>query len=222
MATKIKDGSTKERIIYASRSLFFEEGYTRTTARKISDTVGISTGNLTFHFPTKEHILLELVRDMCRLQWEITLSYVERGEAPLLAYALEITLQTAMCDENEIFHELYVAAYTTQMTLEEIWDWDARKAMKLFADYNPTWTEHEFALAERSASGLELAALMTACDESITMDDKIKGTLDSLMKLYNVPKEERRTTIAQVLEMDYRSLGKQMLERFIEGCTAEV
>lgn len=45
--------STPERILEAARHHFNENGYAATTLTEIASSVGISQGNLTYHFPTK-------------------------------------------------------------------------------------------------------------------------------------------------------------------------
>jgi len=52
--------STRERILEASRRLFNDQGYAATPVADIAKTVGISTGNLTYHFPAKADIVTEL------------------------------------------------------------------------------------------------------------------------------------------------------------------
>lgn len=52
--------TTRERILDASRRLFNEQGYAATSLAEIARTVRISTGNLTYHFPTKRDIVKEL------------------------------------------------------------------------------------------------------------------------------------------------------------------
>ena len=49
---------TKERIVETSRILFNEYGVESVTVRHIADAVGISHGNLCYHFPRKEDIIL--------------------------------------------------------------------------------------------------------------------------------------------------------------------
>lgn len=51
---------TRERILDASRRLFNEKGYAAATLAEIAASVGISQGNLTYHFPTKRQIVAEL------------------------------------------------------------------------------------------------------------------------------------------------------------------
>lgn len=50
--------STREKIIVESERLFRKYGYDGTSMKKIADTCGISTGNLTFYFPKKEDLLM--------------------------------------------------------------------------------------------------------------------------------------------------------------------
>ena len=46
--------TTKLEIIQVATQMFMERGFTETSAKAVSDKLDISTGNLTFHFPTKE------------------------------------------------------------------------------------------------------------------------------------------------------------------------
>ena len=214
MSRTYKTNSRKYEIVKIANSLFLEKGFTNTTASEISKALDISTGNLTYHFPTKEHLLYELVKELCEFQWDTINKYVELGTSPLLAYALEIAAQTALCDEDEIARDFYVSAYTLPMTLAEIRQWDAKKAQMLFAAYNPNWQDMEYMIAENSASGLELSALMTECNEAFTLEIKIASTLENLMRIYNIPESKRRNTIDEVLKLNYSDIGKGILIEF--------
>ena len=61
MARINKRALTKLEIVQVASRQFLEKGYSATTVSAISKELGISPGNLTFHFPTKEHLLAELV-----------------------------------------------------------------------------------------------------------------------------------------------------------------
>lgn len=55
------EGHTRrEEILQAAKELFIEEGYNRTTIRKIADRVGVSAPALYLYFPDKEAMLLAL------------------------------------------------------------------------------------------------------------------------------------------------------------------
>ena len=56
----IDRATTRDRILDASRRLFNERGYTATTLAEIAASIGIAQGNLTYHFPTKRELVVEL------------------------------------------------------------------------------------------------------------------------------------------------------------------
>jgi AcrR family transcriptional regulator len=56
--------STREKIIKASVDLFNKRGISPVTLRDIADKVGISSGNLAYHFKNKDYIIAEIFRLM--------------------------------------------------------------------------------------------------------------------------------------------------------------
>ena len=65
MARIRRESPTRLAIIQVAIDLFFEKGFSNTTAAAVCRKADIGTGNLTFYFPTKEHILDVLVTMMC-------------------------------------------------------------------------------------------------------------------------------------------------------------
>ncbi|MEM7142511.1 MAG: TetR/AcrR family transcriptional regulator [Actinomycetota bacterium] len=57
-------GTTAERIADAARRRFNRKGYASTTLTEIAGDVGISQGNLTYHFPTKLDLALHLSEEV--------------------------------------------------------------------------------------------------------------------------------------------------------------
>jgi AcrR family transcriptional regulator len=55
-------GTTRETILVAAQRLFIERGYDATSLRQIADVVGTTKAAVYYHFPAKEHLLLELSR----------------------------------------------------------------------------------------------------------------------------------------------------------------
>lgn len=55
---------TKERILESSRQLFNQFGYSQVTIRMIAQEIGISSGNLNYHYKTRDSILEELYFEM--------------------------------------------------------------------------------------------------------------------------------------------------------------
>ena len=56
--------TTADRILDASRRLFNDQGYAATSLSEIAAAVGISQGNLTYHFPNKRDLVTELAARM--------------------------------------------------------------------------------------------------------------------------------------------------------------
>ena len=58
--------STSARILEAGRRLFNKKGYAATTLTEIAKEIGISQGNLTYHFPTKKDLVARLAEEARR------------------------------------------------------------------------------------------------------------------------------------------------------------
>ncbi|MEM9055710.1 MAG: helix-turn-helix domain-containing protein, partial [Pseudomonadota bacterium] len=52
--------STPDRILEASRRLFNAKGYAATSLSEIATAIGISQGNLTYHFPAKSDLAMRI------------------------------------------------------------------------------------------------------------------------------------------------------------------
>ncbi len=52
--------TTKQKILDTSLQLFNNDGYANTSSKTISESIGISYGNLCYHFPKKEDIVIRL------------------------------------------------------------------------------------------------------------------------------------------------------------------
>ena len=78
--------TTKFEIIQQATKLFLEKGYSTTTPKDVSEALNISTGNLTYYFPTKGHLLAVLIEMLCQFQGK-TLHYMveEEGTTSLFA-----------------------------------------------------------------------------------------------------------------------------------------
>lgn len=55
--------SAKETIVEEAKRLFNEEGYYQVTMRDIAKAANTTIGNLTYHFPRKEDLVLEIQKD---------------------------------------------------------------------------------------------------------------------------------------------------------------
>ena len=71
MAKIDKSALTKAEIIAEATRQFLEKGYSHTTVSAIAKALDMSPGNLTFHYPTKEHMLAVLTDMLCSYQWKM-------------------------------------------------------------------------------------------------------------------------------------------------------
>ena len=208
--------TTKYEIIQEGTRLFLEKGYSHTTPKLICDTLDISTGNLTYYFPTKEHLLAELVDMLCKFQAKTIQDMVEEdGVTSLLAVCIELTSMAAMSEESEIAKDLFLSSYSSPICLEIIRRNDAKRSKLVYKEFCSGWSEQQFVEAETLVSGIEYATLMTTGDSS-PLEIRIAGALNSILMIYNVPEELRKQKIEKALSMDYRTQGRYVLDKFTE------
>ena len=141
--------TTKYEIIQQGTKLFLEQGYYATSPKHICDELDISTGNLTYYFPTKEHLLAELVQMLCKFQGKLLKDMVqEEGATSLLAVCLELATMASMVEESEIARDLFQSAYSSPMCLEIIRRNDTQRSRHLYKEYCPDWSEEQFVEAQ--------------------------------------------------------------------------
>lgn len=210
---------TKLEIIEAATRLFLEHGYTNVMIADIAKDIGISKGNLAFHFRTKEHLLAELIKMLLRYQWQMMEREIVTGHSALVAYLFEIISAVCVCQEDAVAQNLYVSAYISPLSLQLIRENDTQKAKNIFTEYCPGWKDADFVLSETIASGIEFS--MFTANADIPLERLLADSLNAILMLYQIPAELREESIRQVLAMDYHKMGQRMLREFAEY-TAEV
>lgn len=210
-----KRPDTRSQIIQLAARLFIDEGYTETSFSKIAKMLDLSTGNITFYFKSKEHLLAVLVSELFSFQNLMMEHAADEGSSSLLAYCLELTAIAAICEEDEAARDFYSSAYTSEIILELIRENDTEKTKSVFSQFRPDWTDEQWAATENIVSGIEYATIMTR-EEATPLPMQIERTLSAIMLLYGVPEPLRKTKIDKVLAMDYRTLGRRILAEFKE------
>lgn len=206
---------TKLKIIQTALHLFLENGFSNTSARALCNELDISLGNLTFYFPSKEHLLAVLIEMLCDFQWKMMKEEADDGISLVLAICLELMSMASAAEENETARDIFISAYTSPITLEIIRKNDSLRAKTVFSEYCPEWTDEQFKESEVLVSGIEYATLMTT-ETSTPLDVRISGALDAILYIYKVPEEIRKIKIQKVLSMDYRKIGSRIFDEFKE------
>ncbi len=220
MARIDKSKLTKLEIIRVASKKFLENGYSNTSIKSISDELEMSTGNLTFHFHTKEHLLAELVEMLRSFQWELIEKEADEGVSSLLAICIELSTVASACEESEIARDFFLSTYSSSICLDYIRKSAVERAKVIFAEYCEGWTDEQYIEAEILISGINYATLMTT-DFSVLLETRIKGALNHIMLIYNVPEKLRNEKIEKVLSIDCRELGKRIFKEFtkyVDGC----
>ena len=218
MARIDKGALTKLEIITEATKQFLEKGYTKTSANAVAKALDMSQGNLTFHYPTKEHLLAILVDKLCDFQWKRMEQEANDGISSVLAICLELTAMASACESDETIKDFFLSAYSSPLSLDIIRKNDAKRAKEVFGSYRPDWTDEQFAEAEILVSGIEYATLMTAGDP-VPLETRIAGALNNILGIYGVPEETRQIKLQKVFAMDYITLGKRVLDEFKQYVT---
>ncbi len=197
-----------------------ENGFHATNNKQITDQLGISNGNLTFHYPQHEHLLTDFVKELCDFQWWLIDKLANEDKSPLLALCIEFATIAAIAEENDAMQDIYISAYTHPMSLAVIRENDVRKTQLIFSEFNPDWTDEQFIVMENLYSAIEYGTFSSARQNGISLDMRIACGLDAAMRLYNVPEALRNQKIEKIIAMDYRSLGKKILSDFKDYITA--
>lgn len=213
MARKRASSLTRLNIIRTTSRLFLENGYSGTSPKMVCEQLGISPGNLTYYFSTKEDILAVFIEMLADYQWKKFRMIEDEGETPLSAICLELIAMAAMCEENEIAKDLYISAYTSDKALHIVRKNDMLRAKEVFSEFCPDWTDDMFTEAEMLVSGIEYATMRVTPD-SPPLEVRIAGALNTILSIYNVPEERRELKLAKALGMDWRTAGREMFEGF--------
>ena len=192
---------TRLEIIRCAANMFLERGYSSTSPKAVSDALDISAGNLTYYFPTKEHLLAQLVDMLCDFQWKLMEKEAAEGYSSLMAVCLELTSMAAACEADKVARDFFLSAYSNPIPLEIIRKNDKARAKKVFAEYCKDWTDEQFAEAETLVSGIEFATLFTTGD-SAPLETRIAGALHTILGIYNVPEDLRKLKIEKSLALE--------------------
>ena len=206
---------TRSEIVRLAANCFLNDGYTKTTIHSMCKKLNMSPGNMTFYFPTKEHMLAELVDMLGRYQWKLMEDEAKDGYSSIMAVCLELLTIASACEQDEVAKDFFLSSYRSELCMAHIRKNDKERAKQVFKEYCPDWTDEYFAEAETLVSGIEYATLLTTPD-SAPLEVRVGGAIKTILSIYNVPKEIRDQKTHKVLLMDYKTLGTDTLRRFRE------
>lgn len=214
MAVFRKSKLTKLEIIKTATSMFLEVGYSKTSPQMIAKELGISTGNLTYYYPTKEHLLEVLVEMLCDFQIKLLEYEAKEGMDSTMSVCIELMTVAAACEESEVAKDFFVSTFQSQKCLDYICKSHIARSKRVFSEQCKDWTDEQFAEAEILILGIDYAAIIST-NSPLAFDVRIGGALNQILSIYNVPEEKRKKIIKKVLAMDCSGTGKMVLSEFI-------
>jgi AcrR family transcriptional regulator len=90
---ELAEATTRERLLGAARELTEEGGYGAASVVAITKRVGLASGTLYRHFPSKAELFVELFRTVCQRELEVGREAAER-EVDSTVERIELVLQT--------------------------------------------------------------------------------------------------------------------------------
>ncbi len=205
--------TTRLEIIQCATTMFLEQGYTESSMKQIADALDLAPGNLTYYFPTKEHMLAVLTDMMCEFQRRMMEQEAGEGMSSIMSICLELAAMAAICEMNEVAADFYLSAYRSPMCMDIIRRNDMLRAIAVFRSTCSKWSEEHFAEAAALVSGLEYGTLLKA-GKTVSMEIRIAGALDGILSIYTIPPDVRKLKIRKVLDTDYRMLANRVLADF--------
>jgi len=206
--------TTKYEIIQVASEFFMSAGYSNTSPKMIAEELGLSTGNITYYFPTKEHLLAVVVEMLCDFQWKMLGLEVDKGIGSAASICLETMMVAVVCDESEVARDFFISAFQSELCRNYLRCNHVERAKRIFAKVCPDWTDEQFHQAELLVMGLQYAAIVPT-DANIPLKKRMAGALNQILSIYNVGAESRQKEIAKVLAYDCRGISKRVLREFM-------
>ena len=206
---------TQQKVLRAAVALFLEKGYTRTTTGEVATAAGIGQSSFFHVLPSKEALLLELVKRMFGGQFDLAGQH-SGAEDPVFLYAVETALQLHIAELTEPLRELYVMAYSLPTTADYLYRSTSKRLQTIFGEYLPNAQPKDFYEMEIASAGIMRGLMSVPCDLYFTPEAKITRFLDCSLKIYNVPDEKRAAVTAAVLQMDLHTMAADIIQKTVQ------
>ncbi len=207
-----KDGiKTRNKILTVCVRLFLEQGYKNTSITQITEDAGITRGSFQNFFPTKDAVLMELVKTIFDGQFDVARSIVGDNLPPVYVYAVETAIQLTLTELNESLREIYIASYTLADTVEYIYLQTTEELVQIFGKNFPEYTECEFYEMEIGTSGLMRSYMARKCDIHFPLEHKISRFLTAAMRVYKVLEEEQERVLDFVAALDIKAISTEVM-----------
>ena len=208
--------STRDKVLYAAASLFWEKGYEKTAIVDIAARAGVNRGSVLFAIKSKENLLRTLVSHVLESTFSSSASLVGETGDPVLSYAVESALQLYMAESREEVRELAAVAYTLPTTSDLIYRKTAKRLSELFKPYNPDWEERDFYEREIASGSIMRGYMARPCDLYFTMERKMRVFLETTLAIYHVPEEKAGEAMQFLSGFDFEDIAERAMKTMID------
>lgn len=208
--------STRDKVLYAAASLFWEKGYEKAAMVEIAERAGVNRGSVFFAVKNKENLLRILVSYVLESMFSSSYLIVGKTDDPVLSYTVETALQLYMTESREEVRELAAVAYTLPTTSDLIYRKTAKRLFELLGAYNPEWEERDFYEHEIASGSIMRGYMAKPCDLYFTMERKMRLFLETTLVIYNVPKEKTEEAIRFLSGLDFKDIAERAIQDMLD------
>lgn len=201
---------TQQKMLRAAVILFLEKGYEGATTAEIARNAGMTPSSFFRAYPSKEALLLELVKQVFVTQYDLARK-VCGSDDPMLLSAVEGGIELHTAELSEPLRELYVAAYSLPMTSSYIYRAMSERLYKTFSPHLPDAQPKDFYEMEIASASMIRGYMSVPCDMYFTIDAKVTRFLDCALKLYDTDAARRQQIIADTLALDLRGTAEEIV-----------
>lgn len=206
---------TQQKMLRSAILQFLEKGYEGATTAEIARAAGMTPSSFFRAYPTKEALLLELVKWIFVGQYDLA-ERICHSSDPMLVCAVEGALELYTAEMTEPLREMYVAAYSLPSTSMFIYRAMSERLYTVFSKFQPEAEAKDFYEMEIASGSMIRGYMAVPCDMYFTIEGKITRFLDCALKLYNIEEEERKKIIATTLSLDLRPVAETLVNTTIE------
>lgn len=191
----------RNKILLASKELFFSQGYKKTTIRQIVERSGVLIGSIYHFFRNKEDIFQAVVLDLFN-KCESVVNNRFVGTKPVLSYAVMCSIELRAVEMSELVCEFYYEAYSSNVILYKLTTHAAKRSQLLFKKYNPNYTFEDYYIRTLMIKGVVRSCIVSChFKQKIEFDKMINIFLEMSLRTFNVNEKEIKEVIETVAKM---------------------
>lgn len=193
--------------------MFIERGFKETTMLDIIREADVAAGTFQNIFRTKDGVLSALTEFMFSNRFGIARGMSTSIDNPAFVYAAETAIQLAIIELNENIREIYIEVYSQPKLYEYVYENTSTEISKIFAKYNPAWSDSDFYESALGTGGMMRAFMTRKCDKYFTLKKKIERFLIMAFDVYHVSEEDKKDALARIAAMDIVEVSNAVLKK---------